>query len=102
MLDQKNQNSLSIIKKKGLSIQDEISHQMGTEDGLLMRDVQGVQLIIKGSGKRHGKHYKSLLGICPSGTKANEKEVGKHRKKQGEKQNHSHYGKNRSEYVHQI
>lgn len=74
---QKNQKSLSIKKRKGLSIRDEMSHQMGTEDRLVTRDTQGVRSIIKGNGKKHGKHYKSLLDICPSGTKADEKEVGK-------------------------
>lgn len=41
-----------------------------------MADKQGVQRIIKGNGTKRGKYYKSLLDICPSGTKA-EKEVGK-------------------------
>lgn len=50
---------------------------METEDGHVMRDVQGVQWIIKGNGKKRGKHYQPLLDICPSGTKADEKKVGK-------------------------
>lgn len=46
---------------------------MGTEDGLVMRGMQGAGWIIKGNEKKCGKHYKSLLDICQSGTKANEK-----------------------------
>lgn len=75
---------------------------MGTEDRLVMRDMQGVWWIIKGNEKKRGKHYNSFLYLSKwynSRCKISRKE---HRKKWGEKQNHSNYGEKWSAYDHQI